>query len=288
MSFVGKMLVVLNVVLSFLFMALAGGVFAIHKTWKEKHTQAIAQVDSEKKRADGLQVEKDTAAKTHQEEMAKETNRAVAAEANLDNLTRQVAALTQQNNALQQKNNQFLAVAETAKSEAGARQDESELRRIENSKLRTELDTQTASNREMQDKLFAQDLAMKDLKERFDNTLRDYGEMRTFLATKGLQFDREAIRRAQEPPPKVNGLIVDVKKDKTNRPAFVEISLGSDEGLVVGHEMDVVGSGIGDRKPDWLGRIRIIDVRPDSAVGQVIAKQANGVMEKGDVVTTQL
>lgn len=288
MSFVGKMLVVLNLVLSFLFMALAGGVFAVHKTWKEKTAQAITQIDTEKKRADALQVEKDTAAKTHQEEMSKETDRAVKAEADLENLTRQVATLTQQNNALQQKNNQFVAVAENKTSEAGARQDESELRRIENTKLREQLDAETTANRKLMDTLFAKDLEMKDLKDRFNVALRDYGEMRTFLGTKGLHFDRESVRRAQEPPPKISGLVIDVKNDKTNRPAFIEISLGSDEGLVVGHEMDVVGSGLGNRKPDWLGRIKIIDVRPDSAVGQVIAKQANGIMEKGDVVTTQL
>jgi len=288
MSFIGKMLVVLNVVMSFLFMALAGGVFAVHKTWKEKTAQAMVQVDSEKKRADALQVEKDTAAKTHQEEKETATNRAIKAEADLQNLTQQVAALTQQNNDLQTKTKQFLGVAEAKTAEAGARQDEASLRRVENSKLREQLDAETAANRKYQDTLFARDLEMKELKERFTVALRDTADMRTFLATKGLQFDRDAIRRAQEPAPKVTGIVTDVKKDKTNRPAFVEFSVGSDEGLAVGHEMDVVGSGIGDRKADWLGRIKIIDIRPDSAVGQVILKEANGTMEKGDLVTTQL
>lgn len=288
MSFIGKMLVVLNVVMSFLFMALAGGVFAVHKTWKEKSAQSLVQFDNEKKRADALQVEKDTAAKTHQEEKTSLEDRTVKAEADLQNLTQGNTALTQQVNDLQTKNKQFLGLAEAKTAEAGARQDESQLRRIENAKLREQLDASTTKNRQLEDKLFAKDLEMAEMKERFTLALRDTADMRTFLATKGLKFDREAIRRAQEPAPKVTGVITDVKKDKTNRPAFIEFSLGGDEGLAVGHELDVVGSGLGDRKADWLGRIKIIDIRPDSAVGQVILKEANGTMEKGDLVTTQL
>lgn len=288
MSFVGKMLVVLNVVLSFLFMAMAGGVFAVHRTWKDKHAQAQAQVDTVTKSSAALQTEKDAAAKTHQEEKDAFTNRAVAAEANLANLTTQVATLTQQNNDLQTKSQQFLGVAESKTAEAGARQDESAIRRIENAKLREQLDTQIADNRKMRDSLFARDLELKDMKERFGTTLRDYAEMRTFLGTKGLAFDREAIRRAQEPPPKVTGLITDVKKDKTNRPEFVEVSLGSDEGLAVGHQMDLVGSGVGSRPADWLGKIQIVEIGPDWAVGRVVDKAANGIVEKGDNATTQL
>lgn len=288
MSFIGKMLVVLNVVMSFLFMALAGGVFAVHKTWQQKAAQAQTSSDNEKKRADGIQVEKDTAAKTHQEEKTAFENRAVQAEATLQNLTQQTAAQTQQVNDLQTKNKQLLGIAESKTAEAGARQDESSTRRVENAKLREQLDAETMKNRQLEDKLFAKDLEMAEMKERFTLALRDTADMRTFLATKGLKFDRDAIRRAQEPAPKVTGVITDVKKDKTNRPAFIEFSLGGDEGLVVGHELDVVGSGIGGRKPDWLGRIKIIDIRPDSAVGQVILKEANGTMEKGDLVTTQL
>lgn len=288
MSFVGKMLVVLNLVLSFLFMALAGGVFAVHKTWKDKHAQAQAQVDAENKKSAALQAEKDTAAKTHQEEKDALTNRAVAAEANLGNMTQQIATLTQQNNDLQTKTRQFLGVAESKTAEAGARQDETALRRIENDKLREQLNTVTSENRKFRDTLFARDLELKELKDRFNSTLTEYGDMRTFLASKGLSFDRESIRRAQEPPPKVTGLVTDVKRDKTNRPEFVEISLGSDEGLAIGHKMDLVGSGVGTRSADWLGRIQIVDIGPDWAVGRVIDKAVNGIVEKGDNATTEL
>jgi chromosome segregation ATPase len=287
-SFIGKMMVVLNLVLSLLFMAFAGGVFAIHNTWKQKYDAAMVQFDSEKKRGDSLGLEKDTAAKAHQEALDAAKTRADAAEATRENNTQQIAVLTQQVNDLQTKVKQATGLVATTTGQADARTAESDLRRIENTKLRQQLDAQTTDNRKMQDTLFAKDIELKELKDRFSSVLNEYGDMRTFLATKGLTFDREAIRKAQEPPPKVTGLITDVKNDKTNRPEFVEISLGSDEGLAVGHKMDVIGSGIGARKPDWLGQIRIVEIGPDWAVGRVEQKAANGTIAKGDNATTQL
>ena len=45
MSFVGKILVVVQLVLSVLFMALAGAVFSVHQNWKDKYDKQVILVE---------------------------------------------------------------------------------------------------------------------------------------------------------------------------------------------------------------------------------------------------
>jgi hypothetical protein len=66
---------------------------------------------------------------------------------------------------------------------------------------------------------------------------------------------------------------------------LVEITLGSDDGLAVGHELYVYRNG-GQGK--YLGQIRIVHLEPDRAVGRVLPETKNGVIERDDNVSTRL
>jgi len=76
-------------------------------------------------------------------------------------------------------------------------------------------------------------------------------------------------------PPKVEGIVKDVEKD------FVEISIGADDGLKVGHALDVY------RGNQYLGRIVIKKTQPDEAVGQIIKELQRGQIKRNDRVTTK-
>ncbi|MFN0053354.1 MAG: hypothetical protein ACKV0T_14315 [Planctomycetales bacterium] len=68
----------------------------------------------------------------------------------------------------------------------------------------------------------------------------------------------------------------------------MEVSLGSDDGLKPGHEMTVYRSGLkGNQRSKYLARIKIVKSTPDKAVGQVIESSRNGLIQKGDYVTTK-
>ncbi len=174
--------------------------FAVHKTWKDKHTQAQTQVDAENKKNAALQAEKDTAAKTHQEEKDALTNRAVAAEANLGNMTQQIATLTQQNNDLQTKTRQFLGVAESKTAEAGAARTKRPSAGSRTTSSASSSTPITSENRKFRDTLFARDLELKELKDRFNSTLSEYGEMRTFLASRGSPSTATRSAAPRSPP----------------------------------------------------------------------------------------
>ena len=63
---------------------------------------------------------------------------------------------------------------------------------------------------------------------------------------------------------------------------FVEISIGSDDGLLKGHQLDVV------RGDKYLGKIRVVEATADKAVCEVVHKNKYGIIQRGDNVTTKL
>ena len=73
-------------------------------------------------------------------------------------------------------------------------------------------------------------------------------------------------------PPMLNGLILDKRKN------FVEISLGSDDGLRSGHTLDVIREGV-------RGRIIVRRTDPDRAIGEIIPEFQKLPIGKGDRVT---
>ena len=62
----------------------------------------------------------------------------------------------------------------------------------------------------------------------------------------------------------------------------VEISLGSDDGLKAGHQMEVI------RGSTYLGRVQIVKVTPNRAIGKVLPEYRKGIIKKDDRVTTRL
>ena len=80
----------------------------------------------------------------------------------------------------------------------------------------------------------------------------------------------------------------------TNAPSAISVravnpdsptSIGSDDGLQNGHELDVY------RGAKYLGRVRIVETRPDRAVASVLKEfkeVAQDFIRKGDRVATKL
>ena len=63
---------------------------------------------------------------------------------------------------------------------------------------------------------------------------------------------------------------------------LAEVSIGSDDGLQAGHELEVF------RADEYLGRLRVVSVKPDRAVVRVLKDFARGIVQRGDRVATRL
>jgi hypothetical protein len=89
-----------------------------------------------------------------------------------------------------------------------------------------------------------------------------------------------------------NGLTVDsLPRDQVPRlegdvlavaAGSIQVSLGSDDGLQVGHTLEVYRDG------EYIGRAVVRAVKPDQAVAEIMKEYARGIVQRGDKVTTRL
>jgi len=288
MSYVGKILVIVQVVLSLLFMTFAGGVYAVHQNWKKKFDASQEQLAIVKKNLETLQEEALNANREFETKLADATAQAEKAQADNIGLIAKVADLTQKNALLTTQRATQTGLAEAKGVEARFRQEEAEKQRIENGKLQAKINELAAENRELNDQIFSKDVAYKTLNSAYERGLSQLAYLTEVVTKHGLETDPEVVQRMKSPPPPVEGLVIHLRKNKAGRVQYVEISIGSDDGLVKGNELDVVRTFGSEDRSEWLGRIRVADLGPDWAVAEVILPSKNGIIQEGDNVTTKL
>ncbi len=272
MTLVGKIFTMLILVMSIVFMSFSMMVFATHKNWKDQAGKLSGQLTAAntalKDAKDALEREK--------MELAREQAARKAALAALQVRTTRAedtaAATTKQ-----------LADASAALSKASATAEEAQRRlaalETENKTIRDGLRRAQQKTDEMfltvvdlTDKLNQAESLRQSLDEVNRQATQQMSQMKMVLDRNGLTADS----LVSHIPPKVDGVVVDVS-DRD----LVEISIGADDGLKVGHSLDVY------RGTQYLGRIVVKKTNPDRAVGQVMKELQRGQIKRGDRVTTR-
>lgn len=290
MHFVGKILVVLLLILSVLFMAFAGVVYNTHIKWRE---EAIKQKgDLEKKKTELTNAEANLARyTTEMDQKVKLANdRAATVDADNRGLVATVAKLQADNGALAVARKTAAEQAMIAEEEALARREESQNLRKINHDQAQKLDANFEEKTKLEDLAHSQQIDLATFKSKNKELLVKISHFIQALESAGISSDVGELAAKSAPPPRVEGIIEDVQAAKRQGASeLVEISLGSDDGLKKGHEMTVSRSGLkAGQKAKFLGMIRIVRTYPDKAVGEVIEGTRNGVIQKGDNVTTKL
>lgn len=288
MSYVGKILVVVQVVLSLLFMAFAGAVFSMHQNWQTKYNAEKDTTASLSVNLDELRKELDLVKQNSATEVANEKQRADRIQAENLTLDAENKRLTLEVEKKEAQREEQTGLAVAKQQEAKFRQQESEKQRIENDKLRAALDQESATVRDLQDAVFTRDVTLEELRKRYTELLAKSAYLERVVAANNLPTDPDIVERMKVPPPPVDGLVIQVKKNRANRVDFVQLSIGSDDGLLVGHEIDVIRLNAAEGNSDWLGRVEIVDVQPDTSVARVIQPAKNGIIQKGDTATSKL
>ena len=123
---------------------------------------------------------------------------------------------------------------------------------------------------------------MLDTATKNNTDLRERVAKYTTLLTKaGLSTDIAQIKGLEAPPP-VTGEVT--KVDPTNK--RFEISIGADDGLVIGHELFLFRT---KPRAEYLGRGQIIAVDPDQAVLRVMGSTVQGKkIKEGDIVSSTI
>ena len=288
MTFVGKMLIVLQLVLSLLFMAFAGAVSTVEKNWKQESSDI----------QDELKVEQDShAAKSNAFNDYK--NSATASIADLDTLSKKRLSdfnreknradnLQQQLNNLKTAHDTQRTVAQLEGDEAKFRRDEAVEQRQVNKALHGNLVESVRTNRGLEDIIFDLRLQLGEREQRHLVILDELKTARLQARRKGGGLGALPSEDITPPPP-LDGKVVSSRLGIGNRILYVEVSVGGDDGIKEGQQLTVYRPGNGkNQRTKYLGQIRIIQVFADKAVGTVQEKAKNGVITKGDNVTSKL
>lgn len=288
MTFLGKVLIVVQVVLSFCFMAFAGAVFAVHQSWKAEYETAQSTVGN-------LQGQVNNLRDAHDSEMdqlqilidaANEEMRKFQLDANDFDVQLQASIRNNQN--LEQENRRLEGEVEAASMEAAFRLEEAQEQRAENRAQQTALDSTQTLLRSANDQIFALSVELADLQRRFTSLQESNAHHLALLRQNGIDPETERLLgNVQAPPPAVDGRILQVQFDDAGRPKMVLISLGEDDGLAVGHVLDVYR--VTDGETIYIGQVRVTgEPLPDRVVAEVLTDNRNGIIEVSDYVTTKL
>lgn len=289
MHFVGKILVILQLVLSILFMAFAGVVYHAHMNWRDdalKQKKLVADKTSEqqKERQDfqNLKTEMETKLKAAQE-------KAAGADAENRGLIAEVARLKKENSDIAVARKTAAEQATVAGDETAARVEESTNLRSLNHILSLARDADLIERTKLEDQVRGLQLDLDTAKLKNKDLVGKVSILQQALEAAGITADVTELASRGSPPPRVEGIVeAMIPPKRAGASELVEISLGSDQGLKKGHEMTIYRDGQKGKVPRYLARIVIVKTTPDKAVGQVIENSRNGVIQKGDNVSTKL
>lgn len=285
MTFVGKIVIVVQVVLSLMFMAFAGAVFTVQTNWKT-NAQGLEKRLKEDTEGFNQQI---TDLKDKNDSLDKslkdEVNEKGRYEANLKGVQAQLAQLQEESRKDKEALAQVTEHARVNGDEAEERGIEAEKLRNENERLIAVTGEQAKQLRIKEDEIYTIELASAARAKKHVSLLEEVKDLKDYIASVGKRFDPEDIIAGKTLPPVVTGVVVDVRKNKRGQIEMVEISLGSDDGLARGHFLSIFRI---DGKGKYLGEIRMIYITPDRSVGIIIDRTKTGIIKKGDNVTTKL
>jgi hypothetical protein len=280
MTFVGKILVILNMALSLVFLGVTTVAFTTSANWKE-------ETEKQKKQVATLT----TKVKTAEADKAAFQNQLTQAKADFDASTKQLAndnaSLKTVNETAQNELTQARTALTDAQTNAGLAVAESQARTADLTLVRDQLSAAVKQSNdykieqtELNTKILTQQRAL-DAAERNAKQLRETSwRFAKKLQDKGLSTDLTGVS-ATEPTPEVEGKVL--KVDALNK--SMEISLGSNDGLSEGQELFLFRTD----PPDYLGKVKIRATEPNQAVATVIGNTVNGKkIKEGDNVASTI
>jgi hypothetical protein len=282
MTLVGKIFTVLIFVMSIVFMSFAVMVFATHKNWKEFADNAtpgpgqklglkqqFEQLEILKRQADG------ELAKLKDDLSGEQASRRQALAALQSQLTQALSKLAAQQaeyDRLLADNTTATQTAKDAQARLAALEAENLARREELRTVQKDLDDKFQQVVTLTDQLNQAESLKAMLDERNKEAAFQMAQMKVVMDRHGLT----STTLVDHIPPKVDAVVLEVS-DKD----LVEISIGADDGIKVGHSMEIY------RGNTYLGRIVIRKTTGDRAVGQLVKELQRGQIKKGDRVTTK-
>jgi chromosome segregation ATPase len=282
MTFVGKLLVFFIIVFAVGFLTISTVVFTTESDWKK-------QADAKKKQLAELKTKNDTLAAQIKNLDAGLESEKQESKAKLDALGKQLADSKTQTDERQKEIENSRTTIEKSQESAKLAMDEAALRVKETDVLRETLKSVQDQANEYKLRQTELNDEIRVLKRELDTATKNNEQLReraavfsAKLRSLGQTADFEQLKGVAAPPADVEGEVD--KVDANNR--RIEITIGSDDGLVVGHTLELYRFGA---DPKYLGKVKIISVEPDRAVAEVVGKTVRGEkIQEHDIVATKI
>lgn len=277
MTLLGKSFTVIIFLLSLTFMVLALAVNASHRNWRD----IVLGPTGYKAQIEAISRENEQLEDAHQRAQADLRREQVARRTALGSLQTQLQTLKTE---LQEK---IASLAnETANNSRLTQLDEiraKELTRLTDTV--TKLRDQVQKEQQDRDTLFAQMLVLQD-------NLNEARGVRLELQARndGLQKELTRFREVADhmgidptapldgAPPERNGNVLVINRSK----GLAEVSIGQDDGLRSGHELEVT------RGNRYIARLKVLQTTPNRAVAEIMRDYSEGIILEGDRVDTSI
>lgn len=285
MTLLGKVFTVLIFIMSLVFMTFAVAVSATHKNWKVYVTNPRDSVTEDKPlglihkladletankhlRAEMVELRSETA-----KEQAARRHAIGVLETKLAEVAQTLTDREAELRTLQAETGESAEALRVATQVVDALQDELKLLRSEIRTTQQDRDTQFNKLVQVTDLYHSAQGFLQNFKERNLQLASQISEYKRVMDANGLTREMDTTGIA----PALDGIVTAVG-DRN----LIEISLGSDDGLRVGHRLEVYRSNA------YLGYAVVLKTDPDRAVAQVDEKTQRGLVKVRDRVATKL
>jgi predicted phage tail protein len=281
MTYIGKILVIAIMAFSLIFLGISTVVFTTAKSWRiatEEQKKKVSEIT--KKLTDA-----EAAVQASQKDLDAEKGKYDALAKNLNNtIQAQEAQIANSQKQITQVSGEVATAemnAKTALEEAEARRKLSDQLLAQKTAVEKQANEFKLKQAELNDRIRELERVLESATKHNTDLRERVAKFSTLLRQNGLSDDISRIKGIESPPPVVG----EVKRvDPAKR--LVELSIGSDDGLVVGHELFLFRH---TPEPEYVGKITIISVDSDQAVGRVVGTTYHGrKIKEGDLVSSTI
>lgn len=283
MNAVGKMLIVLQLCLSLLFVCFAGAAYSLQGQWKDKAETAQAKVES-------LTASSNTSLQEHEKELQTANIARAEAERERDELRSQIAAAEERASTadallaeVRQERDKAIAENQLAADEATARRTEAVQARKQISSLTSALAEHLEEIRNKENTLVELKAQLRSYEASEKQNLLQLARLSELLRFNKINPNDSVTGEVPELAQKVDGRIIDRLQTKDRTQEYVRVTIGSNDGLKEKMILAVY------RKDTYVCDVQVIEVAPNSAAAVVVEKSRKSTaVKRGDYVTTQL
>ncbi|MDB5385011.1 MAG: hypothetical protein JWM11_657 [Planctomycetaceae bacterium] len=285
MSFIGKILVVMQLVMSICLMAFAAAVSTYQTNWKTKSESLDNELTKQRGNFAKLEQESKVAADTFNKKLLAQEELAKKATYTATDLQKEVKTLADANNTLKTDVAKKQQLQKDLATDNVFRHDEVKELRAQIKQSNEDRDKEYKAKELLETTIFDLKTDITRLSALTKEQLRLNEQYRRVLASKGLSPEIQDHEKSLAPPPKgLAGKVEEVKKNGNGGGILIQITIGENDGLAKNHMLTVFRSG---SPPLYIGKALVVQVGADTAVCRMI-EPIRAQIEKGDDVATQL